>query len=233
MKQGFWSSFHNQALLAGQKSFSAGICYDNRFGLNELGTECAAVIIPSDKAGLGAVISHFGYADMSRSMAGLACGINAGEKVSAGIQVDYFRERYGSDYGISQTLTIEAGIVFNASEKTIIGIHLFNPIPHSITKNNLPSVVRTGVGVMLSDDLFAGAECSLSTGSRLEVRMGFEFEAARNFIIRGGYQSEYNRFCFGTGFLFRSVQADITFTTHQLLGVTSTVSLIFKMKDKN
>ena len=63
MKYGFWSSFHNQALLANNNSFSFGINYENRFSIKELGTRSAGLIIPAGKASLGAVYSHFGYSD--------------------------------------------------------------------------------------------------------------------------------------------------------------------------
>ena len=75
MKNGFWTSFHNQASLAYNNSFSFGFNYENRFSIKELGTRSAGITIPAGKASLGAVYSYFGYTDFKREMTGLACGI--------------------------------------------------------------------------------------------------------------------------------------------------------------
>ena len=90
MKEGFWSSFHNQALLAFNKDYSFGFNYEDRFGIRELGTRSAGVLIPAGKASAGAVYSNFGYADFKRDVAGLACGLKLSEKLAAGVQMDYF-----------------------------------------------------------------------------------------------------------------------------------------------
>jgi hypothetical protein len=231
MKEGFWPAFHNQALLPYQNAFGAAVSYENRFGLRELGTEYAAIIIPAGKASLGGIVSHSGYADFSRSSAGLACGITTGEKLSAGIQIDYFRERYAGEYGSSQALTFEAGLAISASEKVTVGIHIFNPLPPSLRKKYMPSSIRAGAGIWLSGDLFTSAELRIASGHSLSLAAGFEFEAAGNVKIRGGYTSEDNRFSLGTGFLFRSMRADIAFITHQRLGISSNISLTFIMNN--
>jgi hypothetical protein len=71
MKNGFWSSFHNQAALSLNNSLTAGINYEKRFSIPELGIRTAGIIIPTGKASLAAIYSHFGYSDFKRDMTGL------------------------------------------------------------------------------------------------------------------------------------------------------------------
>jgi len=229
MKNGFWSSFHNQATLANNKSFSAGINYENRFGISELGTRTAGLIFPVWKASLAAVYSHFGYSDFSRDMTGIACGLKLAKKISAGIQVDYFSERTVDEYSNIQSVTCEAGLLVTPSENTSIGIHIFNPVPNSLRKTFLPTSLRIGAGTNLNKLLFAGIETEISTGRKPLIRMGFEYEAVKKLWLRGGFSSEYNSFSFGLGYLISFVQMDIGFVTHEKLGVTSSISLIFKI----
>jgi hypothetical protein len=229
MKNGFWSSFHNQALLPGTNSLTAGINYENRFGISELGTRTAGFIFPAGKASMAAIYSHFGYTDFKRDMTGLACGLKLSKKLSAGIQVDYFSERTSGEYDTHQFITCEAGLVICPNENTSIGIHIFNPVPNSLRKTFLPSSLRTGVGTYLNKSLFAGIEAEMFSGSKLIVRTGFEYEAAKKLWIRGGFSTEHNSFSFGVGFLAKIVQIDLGFVTHEKLGVTSSVSLIFKI----
>jgi len=229
-KTGFWSSFHNQASLPYYNSFSAAINYENRFGIKELSTRSAGLIFPTGKAALAAVFTHFGYSDFYRDIAGLACGLQLSDNLSAGIQIDYFSERVSGEYGNTRLLSCEAGLLFAPSENTRIGIHVFNPIPNSIRKTFLPSTLRIGAGTNLNKSLFAGIEAEMSTGNQLIVRTGFEYEAVRKIWLRGGFSSENNSFSFGLGYNMKIVRIDISFVTHEKLGVTSSLSMIFKIK---
>jgi hypothetical protein len=47
--------------------------------------------------------------------------------------------------------------------------------------------------------------------------------------LRGGFSTDNNSFSFGLGYLIKVVQLDIGFITHEKLGVTSSVSFIFKI----
>lgn len=230
MKPGLWSSFRNPSLLALNSSLSAGFNYENRFNIRQLGTRTAALTIPSGKASLGALYSHFGYSDFSRSMAALACGLSLGEKISAGIQLDYFIEKTSGDYENHHSVTFEAGLFFRPEENVSAAVHLFNPLPDSFRKSHMPSALRAGAGVELSRMLFAGAEAEISTTGVLIFRTGFEYEASEKFWLRAGFCSEGTSFTFGMGYLFKSVKIDLGFASHEKLGITSSASLVFKIR---
>jgi hypothetical protein len=229
MKNGFWTSFHNQALLANYNSFSLGINYENRFGISEMGTRSAGITIPAGKAAIGALYSSFGYTDFKREMTGLACGIKLSDKISAGVQADYFSEKTSGEYDNIQSVTCEVGLLITPADKYNIGIHLFNPVPNSVRKTYLPSTLRLGAGTALNKSLFAGVEAEISSGSKLIIRTGFDYEAAKKLWIRSGFCTNNNSFCFGLGYLLKIVQLDFGFNTHDKLGITSSVSLIFKI----
>lgn len=226
----FWSSFQNQAVLPDINSLSFGLNYENRFGISELGTRSAGLIFPAGKSALSAVYSHFGYSDFKRDLAGLGCGIKLSRKLSAGIQLDYFSERASGEYTRYQALTCEVGLLIKLSENTRAGIHIFNPVPNSLRKSFLPSSLRTGIGTYLNKSVFAGLEAEMNTDSKLIIRSGFEYEAAKRLWLRGGFCTEHNSFSFGLGYLAKLVQIDIGFVTHERLGITSSASLIFKFK---
>jgi hypothetical protein len=228
-KEGFWSSFHNQALLPYNKSFLTGFSYEDRFGLSQLSTRTAAVVVPAGEAFLSGIYSHFGYADFKRDMAGLGCGLKLSENLSAGMQIDYLSEKSKGEYYNVSAVTFEAGILITFPKNTRIGIHVFNPLPNSIRKKELPSSLRIGAGTNFNDLLFAGVEAELSSGSSLVVRTGFEYEAFNKIWLRGGFCTENNSFSIGTGFMTKIAKIDIGFLTHEKLGITSEVSLIFKI----
>jgi len=230
IKSGFWSSFSSQSLLAYNSSFSAGVNYENRFGIPELGTCMAGVIFPAGKSSVGVIYSYFGYPEFRRNMGGISCGMPLSRNVSAGVQVDYFSEIVPGEYDKIRILTFEAGAAFNLSEKVTAVIHLFNPVPNSIRKSLLPSTITAGAGIDLSKTLFAGVEAEMSTDENIIIRSGFEYEAVKKFWIRGGFSTENSSFSFGLGYLLKSMKIDLSFSTHDRLGVTSSVSLIYKIR---
>lgn len=229
MKTGFWSSFHNQASLAYNNSYSFGFNYENRFNIKELGTRSVGITIPAGKASIGLIYSYFGYTDFRREMTGLACGIKLTDKISAGVQADYFSEKVTGEYDNIQSVTCETGLIILPSNNIRIGIHLLNPIPNSVRKTYLPAALRVGTGVNLNKLLFAGVEAEMSSGNKMTIRTGFEYEAAKNILFRGGFSTDNNSFSFGLGYFVKIAQVDLGFATHDRLGVTSSVSIIFKI----
>ncbi len=232
MKPGFWSSFHNQALLPAHSNSAIAINYMNSFGIPELGTRSAGFILHNPGATLGAYYSNFGYRDFRRHSAGLGCGMKLSEKITAGVQADFFAEKTPGEYNERKSITFEAGILITVPEKVRIGIHLSNPLPNSLRKNILPVSLRTGAGIYLGSSLFAGAEAEMTTGKALTIRTGFEYEAGMNFRVRAGFSTENCSFSFGAGYVIKDIVVDIGFASHQNLGISSSVSLIFNIKTK-
>jgi hypothetical protein len=227
MKNGFWSSFHNQASLALNSTYGFGFSYENRFNIKELGTRTAGVIIPAGKTSIGALYSHFGYTDFTRQMTGISCGMKISDKISAGVQVDYYSERLSGEYNKNQSVTCETGLMITPSENLIIGIHLFNPVPNSLRKAFLPTRLRAGAGTNLSKVLFAGIEAEMSSEGNLIIKTGFEYKAAKNLWLRSGFLTSNSSFSFGIGYIVKTARIDLSFITHEKLGVSSSLSMIF------
>jgi hypothetical protein len=153
-----WSAFSNQANLAFNKSLSFGFNYENRFGIAELATRSAGVIVPAGRMSFAAVYSCFGYSDFKREMAGLACGMPLSEIIAAGIQIDYFSEKATGEYHNNQSITCEAGIIISTSENVKIAIHLFNPVPNSIRRSDMPAGLKAGIALNLNKEFSAGLD---------------------------------------------------------------------------
>jgi hypothetical protein len=225
-----WSSFNNPAALAFNKDCSFGFNYENRFGVSELSTRTAGLVLPSGTVSLGAVYSYFGYSDFRRQMVGISCGMPLSGIISAGVQIDYYSEKTAGEYQNNQIVTCEAGVIVKASEKVKLTIHVFNPVPNSVRKKDMPTSLKIGAMVNLNKELSAGVETAFSTGEMLILRTGFEYEAAKRFLIRGGFSTENNSFCFGVGCLAGRAKVDIGFATHERLGITTAISVIFSIQ---
>jgi hypothetical protein len=228
MNYDFWSSFNNQAGLALYKGLAAGINYENRFGIKELGTKTAGVIIPAGGSSLGLIYSNYGNSDLKKHFAGLACGLKLTEKITAGIQIDYISEKTSDDYLNNSFLTYEAGILIQPSANTRIGLYIFNPVPNSLRKYFMPSEIRLGAGYNISQVVFVGIEIEKCTGNNIVFRSGFEYEPLNNLVMRGGFISNTGSLSFGLGYKTNLITTDIAFVTHERLGVTSSISIVIK-----
>jgi hypothetical protein len=93
----------------------------------------------------------------------------------------------------------------------------------------MPVTLKTGIGIELNQDLFAGVEAEMRSGRVLVLKTGFDYEAVKNIRFRGGFCTENNAFSFGLGYTLKFLNLDLSFTTHEKLGITSSASMIFKI----
>lgn len=229
-KHDFWSSFQNEAILGVNRNFSAGVCYENRFSLAELSARSAALIVPAGRASLGGLFSDFGFEGLRRHTISLACGLPLSEKISSGVGLGYFIENCPSGYNDRMLITFGAGILVSASETVSIGIHIFNPGPGAIRKQYLPMTIRAGVAFLPSPRLYTALEAEMSTGNNLVIKTGFEYGTSERLWIRGGFRTENSSFSFGMGYRLKAMKIDAGFLTHERLGISSSISVIFTIK---
>lgn len=223
----FTGFFQNQALLAYNNSLGLGVNYESRFNLKELSFASFGCIVPFSGGSLGAVYSQYGTTDLRRIFGGIAIGLELGERVAGGVQIDYIGENVYDGYNDTHAVTFEIGTAIKLNEKTTFGANIFNPLPQQLRNSYLPSSISLGVGSYISDKVFMAAESLLTTGERIVVKTGFQFEVVRNLLLRGGYTTENNSFCFGVGYRLKPVKIDFSFLAHESLGRSSSISLLF------
>jgi hypothetical protein len=229
-----WSYFGNQAALAENKSVSFGINYDNKFFIRELGTRSIGLAFPCGRVSFGALYSDFGYSDFKRELYAVACGMKLSGNISGGVQIDYLTEKTVYEfYRNKEILTCEAGLIYTPGDNLRATIHIFNPLPATIYKSDLPSELRTGLTASLAKDLTVSAELKMRMGQTLVVRTGLEYELFRKFRIRTGFSSENTSFSFGFGYETGAARVDMGFASHDRLGLTSGISAVFDLKNFN
>ena len=227
MKPGLWASFHNQASLAYYHKAAFSFSYESRFGIKELAGKSACMIIPAGNGAAGIFYSRTGFTEYRRESIGIASGIQLSPGVSAGVQADLFAEHQQGEYKDYLQLSCEAGLIYEVSREVTAGIHIFNPVPNSLRSIPVPSAIRAGVGITISEVIFAGFEAEMVSGRRPCVRTGFEYAAGKKAMLRCGYSTAEPSFTFGFGWLTGIASVDIAFSTHPRLGVTSCLSASF------
>jgi hypothetical protein len=226
-----WSIFQNQAGLAHLESFEAGAFYESRFLVNELAYAGFAAAVPLGAGTMGLSYGGFGYSVYRESRLGLAYALKLGERLSAGVQLNYQHVRIAADdYGSRGVLTAELGLQMQLSEHVVAAAHLSNPTRTQITDfdgERLPTALRLGLGYQVSDEVLATAEAEKDIDQSTLFRAGIEYRPVEVFYLRLGASSSPNLFSFGLGFAFEQFSFDLAASYHSILGYSPQVALTY------
>ncbi len=225
-----WAVYHNQAGLAGINSITAAIHYENRFNISEFGLRAAALAIPVRPGTIGFSYSFFGFAKYYESKTGIAFGRYFGEKVAAGLQVNYLHIYIAEDYGSSGNLTAEGGFIAEPAEGLLVAAHVYNPTGTKIKTHYsepVPTIFRFGIGYRFGRDVFASVEAEKEIDRKVVFSAGLEAGFYGSIYLRTGINSAPVQNSFGVGYFYRGLNADIAFTNHQVLGFTPQISVSY------
>jgi hypothetical protein len=225
---GHWSCFNNQALLTSASGISVSASLENRFLLSGLSSKALSAVFASTPVPLGFVATHYGNGDYYRIFTGLCSAVTLVKGMSLGVQVDYISEKSAGDYRDVSNVTFETGITLTLTSSLTAGMHLINPLK---PLNSLPSSVNAAIQWKQSDDLTLALGSSKASSEPLSVQCGISWKILDRLVIRSGYMSFPSSFSFGLGIRTGSLHTDAGFLVNSRTGMTSSVSLIWTVRE--
>jgi hypothetical protein len=226
-----WSTYHNQAGLAQLEQFYAGIFYESKYLISELSLTAGSIILPVNAGVFGCSFFQFGQGTYKESKLGLAFAKSLSEKIQAGIQLDYFSQRWPENSGLMGFATFEAGIIYSPNKKLFLGAHVFNPIFNGIEtsegKQKMSAVFRVGGHYQFDEMILLTAEIQKNTEYPFRIKTGIEFFPVQNLALRFGLSGKPLNYTAGLGYSFGKVTTDIGFSYHGNLGLAPSVSIQF------
>jgi hypothetical protein len=230
-----WSTYHNQAGLAYLKNITAGTYFENRFLVSQLGLRSIALAIPTTKSGVfGVSGTFFGYEQYSEKKGGLAYAKMFGEKVSAGVQLDYLSTFINDElYGSRNTFAVEAGILTEPLKNFKVGAHIFNPNRAKLASygdERVPVIMRIGASYKFSEKVLLSSEMEKDIDYKNIFKAAFEYHPVDIFYLRGGIASNPSLSCFGFGLKLKEFLVDMSAQYHEVLGFTPQFSLGYEFK---
>jgi len=229
-----WAAYNNQAGLARLKGLAIGLTYESRFMVPELGTSGMAVALPTKKSGVFALsISYFGYTLYNEKKIGLAYARAFGDKVSAGIQLDYLSTHLAEDYGDRNTLTVEAGLQATLLKDLVIAAHVFNPTRAKLAEyddERIPTTLKIGLGYTISGKVIVSLESEKNLEEKNIVKAGIEYHIAKVLYLRTGLSTNPGMYSFGFGLALDKLDIDMVSTYHQVLGFSPQITLAYRFK---
>ena len=228
-----WSTFHNQAGIAGLTNVSAGVYYESKFQIDELSLVAGSLVLPAGAGNFGFSFSQFGKGTFKENKFGLAFAKQLGDKISAGIQLDYLAQTFPENERSKGFATFEGGIIFRPAEHLFLGGHVFNPILGGIDspagKIKMPAVFRLGGHYRFDESVLISFEAEKDTENPAVLKSGIEYLPVKNLALRAGVSGQPVHFTAGMGYNIGNLSADIGFSYHGNLGVTPSVSVQFKL----
>lgn len=228
-----WSVRYNQAGLADVKLITAGVSYESRFATKELGIQSFALALPTKSGTFGVNYTGFGDKLYRESKIGLAYGMRFSPKISGGIRINYHGLTIGNNYGTKSSLTFEAGLIADLSEKIKLGVHIFNPTQSKLNEfqNEItPVVFSFGGSYHFSDKVFVNAEVEKDIDLKPVFKTGVEYHPIDALYMRAGISTNPSMPSIGFGVDLKQFRFDFSSSFHPVLGATPAFALVYSFK---
>lgn len=225
-----WSVFHNQAGLTNISSFQAGVYYQNRFAMKELGDKGVTAAMKLGAGTMGFSYRSFGYSNFSQSKAGLAYALMLSSKFSIGVQMNYYTVRIAEGYGRSNAIGVEGGFLYKLNNKLTLAGHIANPTRAKLADYNderIPSVLKVGAAYTFSEKVQLIGQIQQTTAQKVVGSGAIEYNVVDSFVVRCGVASNPTLTAFGFGWKNKFLRADFSSSYHSVLGFSPQVSLVY------
>lgn len=219
----------NTGALAAAKKFAAGIFSDRKFGLKDLSTYAAAVVLPATSGSFGLRADYMGGASYNESSVGLAYGRKLGSKVSLGVGFNYFA-MMAAGYDAASAIGVDAGVMIHLTPQLNAGVQACNPVGTSWSKDGmgrLPGVYRAGLGYEVSPQVFLSAEAEKAEDKPVSINAGIQYVLAERLVTRAGIHSATTMYYLGFGVKLKGFRFDVTASVHPYLGLTPGLLLLY------
>lgn len=225
-----WGYFNNPAATAGVRELQAGISYENRFLLKELQTQAVAVAIPLKTGVLSAGGHMYGYTQFRSYKGGLGYSMPLGEKLFAGVQLNYEGIQLNENYGSRNSMTAEAGILAELTSKWKVGVSVFNLGRQKLSDyedDRFSTIMRLGTSYMFSKKFLLAAEFEKDLEYKSRIKVGMDYEIVDKFFWRMGFATARSEFSFGFSYHFKKIYLDLGSSYDQILGWSPNFSLTY------
>jgi len=228
-----WSTFHNQAGISQIEKITAGIFYESRYMVDELSLTAGTIILPVNSGNFGISFYQFGEGSFKENKLGIAFAKKLSEKFHAGIQLDYYSNRFPENKKAFGYVNFEAGLIYTPDQKLFLGGHILNPLPSGIEtpegKQNSPAIFRFGAHYCFNELVLITTEAEKIHAIPFRLKTGIEFSPAKQLMIRFGVSGKPLSYTSGIGYTFKNVTTNIGFSYHANLGITPSISLQFSL----
>ena len=233
--QNVWAAHNNVALLGNIDQLQAGVFYQNRFMLKQLGLKAFATALPLKNSAFGLSYNTFGYSVYQENQLKLAYGMKLGEKVSAGVGLSWLNNQINSEYAQKYNFIIpEMAVTFRVTKTLSVATSVFNPMMQKIKSSRynerVPTIFKLGAQYKFSDKAILHTQINKDLDFDASLKVGIEYLASEKINLYGGIATTPTIAAFGVGYKVNNWNINFGASVHQQLGVTPSVGIIYRKK---
>jgi len=157
-----------------------------------------------------------------------------GEKISAGVQLDYLKNQIAEGYSNKGVMTVEVGLMMKVIKNLLIGVHVFNPVRVKINDYNnerLATIMKLGASYMFSEKVMLAIEVNKSNSEQPQFKAGLEYLILKELYLRAGIGTNPSTMSFGVGVNLKQFKIDLSSSYHQVLGYTPQIGIVYTAKN--
>jgi hypothetical protein len=226
-----WSYFNNPGALGKVESLSAGVTYESRFLLKDLQRQSLAVAIPTKLGVFSVGAFNEGSAEYRNFRTGLGYAMKLADHFSAGVQINYQGLRLPNYYGNSNTVTGEAGVLLNITDRWDFGFAVFNLGQNKLSEfqnDRYNTTLRLGTAFKPAKPVKVIAEVWKDVDGPVSFKGALEYEPFKQFHMRLGVGNQLTALAFGFGYKWKEFRLDIATAYHQVLGWSPQISFTYE-----
>jgi hypothetical protein len=230
-----WSANQNQAGLAFLKDVSAGVYYENRFMVKELGLKAGAIAVPVKGGTFGVCVSNFGFTSYSENKYSVSFAKAFGHVFSMAVAMDYLSTKIGEGYGSKGQFVAEVGVQAKPLKGLTLGAHVFNPNHAKLVDYNnerIPTIIRLGANYNFSDKVMIALENEKDISQKSIFKAGIEYKVVKELYLRAGICTNPSLSSYGFGLNLQNLRIDVSASYHQVLGISPQFGLLYQFKSK-
>lgn len=196
----------NPASLVADTAITLAAGYENRYFAPELSDEYISLSVPTRYFTIGAAFKFFGFVHYHEMMASVSVARRFG-CVKLGIEVDYFTLYQLSEARYRHSVTAQAGVHVDCTERLTLGFRFFNPTFTEISfpdvARRLPVILQLGGEYRFVSRLTLLFQVGYVFDNGFDWRIGTEYEVAKCLIVKAGAR--------GLDYVIPSLGAEVRF----------------------
>jgi hypothetical protein len=224
-----WGVFINPAGWANLHQMTAGVFYSRLFGLPEFALLNDVFATPTSWGVLGGAIESYGFDLYRENVFSLTFANTYFEKLRIGVNAKILSLEI-QNYGSNRVIAFDLGIQTSLFDDLCWGFSVINLNAPSFGKkapDRVAQVFSTGILYQSAAHFRILADLVKDVRFSLNGKLGLEYQPVSFFIVRAGLNTDPSLFSAGVGFQFRRFEVDYGFSSHNDLGETHAVSILF------
>jgi len=221
-----WSIYNNQAGLGYLSNITLGVFHQSGF-IKQQNTQGISFAFPTKTGTIGASYSYYGFSQYNEMQAGLAFGRSFTQYFATGVQINYLSTKIADNYGSSEAINFEVGILSQPVKGLFIGAHVYNPARNKMKNEPIPTIFKLGAGYLFSDKVFLRIETEKDFEHDAIFKAGLNYQMINYVSLQAGISTNPTRYSFGIGFHYINIHAHVGFLKHQTLGFKPSFTLSY------